>query len=133
MCDEYILDNFYLDQLSSPDCWLAAVTDINIPNMQLQLVLDGASIIEMNGDAGELEGDIAELVNNALLLVMGGFGDLTTNLINGLVQGPLRTELMTFFGKVVLVLLLLVTVLMVVGGTFKETMNFEFKGLVGIN
>lgn len=45
---------------------------------------------------------------------------------------PFLAVKMTTFGKIMLVVFLLLCMLFVVGGTFKETMAFEFKGLVGL-
>jgi len=90
----FVLKSYYLDQLSTRSCWLSAVDQISIANLQLHTTINTLESVQVAGSAGELEADVIALVNNAVLLLISpeGFGQLTTDLINGLMQGPLRND-----------------------------------------
>lgn len=93
----FVLKSYYLDQLSTKSCWLSAIDEINIANMQLHTSITTLSAVQVVGDAGALEHDILSLINNAVLLFVSpsAFGTLTTDVINGMMQGPVRARFNT--------------------------------------
>jgi hypothetical protein len=90
--DEHLLDSYYLDQLSSIGCWLSPLTELSIPNLQLDVSTATMEILQIEGDAGLLEADIIDLFDNIFLLFLSedGFGTLTMETLKGLFQGPIR-------------------------------------------
>jgi hypothetical protein len=89
-----LLDSYYLDQLSTPPCWLSALQSVSISDLTLLTNITTLKAVQVVGDAGVLEKDIVGLLDNALLLLISprGFGDLTSGLIEGLLQGPVRAS-----------------------------------------
>lgn len=91
--NSFVLKSYYLDQLSTRNCWLSAIEQLSIANLQLHTTITTLQTVQVVGSAGPLEADVVALLNNAVLLLISpeGFGQLTTDLINGLMQGPVRT------------------------------------------
>lgn len=90
--NSFVLKSYYLDQLSTKACWLSAVQEISVANLQLHTSVATLQAVQVVGDAGPLEAQVLALFDNAALLLISpeGFGQLTTDLINGAMQGPLR-------------------------------------------
>jgi hypothetical protein len=84
------LQSLYVDQMSELSCLLSATELINITSLLLNATVDYVIIEEVKGKAGELEMDVAALVNNTLKLMTEEFGLLLTDVISGLSQGYLR-------------------------------------------
>lgn len=93
--DEHLLNSYYMDQLGSLSCWLAPIAELSVPNLELDLSAASLAIIQVTGDAGLLESDIVQFIDNAILLVLSdtGFGKLTLESITGLLQGQVRQSL----------------------------------------
>jgi hypothetical protein len=93
--DEHLLNSYYLDQLSTLACWLAPLSEVSIPNLELDLSSASISVTQVNGNAGLIESDLVDLTNNFFLLLLSkaGFQALSIDTIQGIVQGPLRTTL----------------------------------------
>lgn len=93
--DDHFLQSMYLDQLSNLGCWVQPLAEISIPNFDLHLNPAKVSIQEISGNAGALEGDIAALIDNALLLLLSpaGFNQLVQDVLHGAVQGPVRSKI----------------------------------------
>lgn len=93
----FVLKSYYLDQLSTRSCWLSALDELSIANLQVHTEITTLKAVQVVGSAGALEADILALVNNALELVISpaGFGQLTTDLIAGVLQGPVRAQFNT--------------------------------------
>eukprot|EP01032_Pedospumella_encystans_P009378 gene9378-11041_t len=92
--NSFVLKSYYLDQLGTRSCWLSAIEELSIANLQVHTEITTLKAVQVLGSAGALEADILALVNNAIALVISptGFGQLTTDLIAGVLQGPLRTK-----------------------------------------
>lgn len=93
----FVLKSYYLDQLGTKSCWLSAIDEISIADLQLHTTVTTLQAVQVVGSAGPLEADIIAVLNNAVLLLISpeGFGQLTTDLINGALQGPLRSHFNT--------------------------------------
>jgi hypothetical protein len=92
--DSYVLSKFYLDQMmNGRSCLLYAINEVSIPNLFANLNVSEISVTQGEGSAGLLENGIIELVNNALLIVTSGYNNLVTDLIAGILQGPVRNDL----------------------------------------
>lgn len=93
--DDHFLESMYLDQLSLPGCWVQPITEISIPNLNLWLNPASVTIQQISGDAGALEHDIVELIDNTLLLLLSpkGFNQLVQDVLHGAIQGPVRQQI----------------------------------------
>jgi len=80
----------HVSQLSEMACVGEAVDYFNITDLTMDMSVDLISIIELGGVAGELEADIVAYLDNIMLLITNGFGDLLSSVITGAFQGPLR-------------------------------------------
>jgi hypothetical protein len=92
--DAFVLKSYFLDQLSTRACWLSALKELSIANLQLHTTVVELAGVQVAGSAGALEAQVLALINNAVLLVISpeGFGQLTTDVLNGALQGPLRAS-----------------------------------------
>ena len=91
--NEYVMDHLFMDQLASPNCWYYLLEEISISNLQLRLNnVSDFTVSQVRGDAQELEEDVMELLDNVLAMLFDprGFFDLTSDLINGALQGYVR-------------------------------------------
>lgn len=92
--DDHFLESLYLDQLGALGCWAASLSEISIPNFDVQLNPAQLRISQVSGSAGALEKDIVSLLDNVFLLLLSpkGFNQLTQEVLRGAIQGPLRTS-----------------------------------------
>jgi hypothetical protein len=88
-----IRSNQYLYQILNPSCFAKTFEDISISSLILNLDINSLVLSEIQGNAGALEASLVQFVDNFLLMINDGFGDLTTALILGLGQGPIRSNL----------------------------------------
>lgn len=88
--NEAKLQSLPLSQLSELSCLGDAVDMFNITNLSVIMSVDLISIYELGGVAGDLEADIINYLDNTLLLITNGFGDLLSSVITGVFQGPVR-------------------------------------------
>jgi hypothetical protein len=94
--NEHILDSYYLDQLTSVGCWLYPISEISIPKLAIDLTSAKIVMTQLpNGDAGQLESDLINLLNNIFLYLLtpGGYETLSIDTLIGLLEGPIRTSL----------------------------------------
>ncbi|RYH28277.1 hypothetical protein EON65_12820 [archaeon] len=92
--DGHLLRSFHMDQLSSLSCWLSTVAELSLPNVALKLDLTDISIKQIRGDSQQLEKDATALLDNIFqfLFAPEAFKTLTEEIVMGVLQGPLRTE-----------------------------------------
>ena len=83
-------DGLYLDQLLNPGCWLTSLKDISLDSLLLDIDVEDILLLQVHGDAGPLENDIAALTDNIFSLITDGFGPFFTEFLAGAVQGPVR-------------------------------------------
>ena len=76
-----MMDSYYLDQVMHKGCWVDAMGYFNITSLVVDIGIDQIAYLNVAGDAGELENDVAALIDNVLILISDGFGELTTNVI----------------------------------------------------
>lgn len=85
------VNSLYLDQvLLSPECLLCAIQVASFSSIGLQLNMSEVVLSQVSSGGGS---DIVALIDNSLQLALGGFQVLTTSLLAGLMQGPVRTAL----------------------------------------
>lgn len=97
--DEHLLKSFFMDQLGTFPCWLSTIAELSLPNVDLTLNLTDISIRQIRGDSGQLEKDLTALLDNVLqfLFAPEAFKETTEMIISGVMQGPLRDYVNTFF------------------------------------
>jgi hypothetical protein len=84
------VDSLYFDQFMDHGCMLQSVGYLNITSLVADLTINEISLVQVSGGAAMLEQNLVELVDNAFLLLTDGFGDLVTEVLGGLFQGPVR-------------------------------------------
>jgi len=93
------LDQLHISQLLSEGCLLSAVGAMNVTSLVVDTTVASIALTEVSGAAGALEADIVLLIDNAMLLLTTGFGDLLTSVIAGAAQGPLREAVNDMFAS----------------------------------
>jgi hypothetical protein len=88
------LSSLFIDQLFHPGCFMQSVGYFNISALTTHVVIDEFSITSI-GDhqLAELNADLIALADNVILLVIDGFGELVTDTLQGVMQGPVRDSL----------------------------------------
>lgn len=95
--DKVSIESLYLDQLRNDgfDCILTATDYLNFTNIDADVKFRKFAVSQ--ADASGLEADIDNIINNALRLVLEGFPELTSSVFSGIVNGPVRDSLNSFF------------------------------------
>jgi hypothetical protein len=87
------VDSLYFDQFMDYGCIMQSIGYLNISSLVADLTIDEISLVQVSGGAAILEQNLVQLVDNAFLLVTDGFGELVTDVLRGIFQGPVRAAI----------------------------------------
>jgi hypothetical protein len=88
------IDHLYLDQVFHLPCLLSTLEDIYVSSLMLHVDVDDITISEIQSTgSSDLDDDMINLINNMIELVVVGYPAMTTQLLTGLFQGPVKVAL----------------------------------------
>jgi len=89
-----VLNQLYLDQVLHLPCVLSALNEMFISSLLVEVEVADLSIrvVESTGD-NDFDLNLDDLVNNLFKLVIKGYPQMTSQLVMGLFQGPVREGL----------------------------------------
>ena len=89
--EKSVLGDLYVDQAVDIGCIMSSLEDFRISSLVLDVELENLSLRQVRGgSAGVLEKDTADLLNNAVAVLVDGYPDFLSALVKGIFQGPLK-------------------------------------------
>ncbi len=98
LVDLATFNSLHLYQLNVP-CLLSALESVQLTSLVIDVDVSNVSLIEVAGEAGTLENDITNFGNTLFSLFTDGFGTFITDMLAGVVQGPVRQGLNGLLAK----------------------------------
>jgi hypothetical protein len=88
-----LFHQLYMDQLTHFSCWQSTVEVLTVSSFVFDLTVAHLDYVQVSGDSGPLETDLAEMVDNFFVMCTEGYGDLLTAVVKGIAQGPIRSAI----------------------------------------
>ena len=89
-----VLDGLFMDQVLNLACLESALDALYVSSLEVLMDMDHLTIQQISGgDATSLEEDTAQLINSLFTLLLSGYPDMTTDIIAGIAQGPIKAKI----------------------------------------
>ena len=89
-----VLDGLFMDQVLNLACLESALDALYVSSLEVLMDVDHLTIEQISGgDATSLEEDTAQLIDSLFTLLLSGYPDMTTDIIAGIAQGPIKAKI----------------------------------------